>query len=316
MEFLQVQCSEEWGLSRPDFPQNLQKQREELLSRLPSPYKEAAGRLYSTSPSVLDLNKRLTEMIRAEIQKLLPEKDWQRVADVPAGILPSAELNGFAIRTASGGNVVVLNAGLIGVLHGVNKTFMKLTLAEEGEGTKMDLEEAESLIKRFPEYARSVISLNRITPPKSLPVGKGQMAIANIYTNIQELFFFVHEYQHILLGHLDDYASTISLLQIPEAVDVYTQSQQQEMSADTAAMETIRHAGHGDPNIQAAALALVFSLLSLCESMDDNVDKRPTTHPPAAERKRNILSCLDKDIHQGGRDLLRKIDVFFEYCRT
>jgi len=311
LQELQAAADEEWGVSAPDFGLRVSGLRQEMIERLPAELRERARGLMKQFPDLAARSSLLAITIREEIKELLPEADWGRVQDVPIGILNSAEFNGFAVRVPGGGSIAVLNAGLLGILHGVNKTLMKLTVAEKGDG-EPDIAEMESLVNTLPAFARSVITLNRCKPPRPVQVGRGQFTIANLYTNMQELFCFAHEYGHILLGHLGATDKNTEVLGQKKPVDVYRRSRDDELAADMQAGAILLHSHHGDPNMQAVGLVILFNLLSLCERLTNRIPRIQNTHPSAKERKEALLRFYASHLHKGGTDLIRKMDMLFD----
>lgn len=317
LQYLKESADEEWGINAPSFQTDAAILREGMIDRLPPEVRSRARDLLKQFPTLSTRSDFLVAQIRQELKELLPAEDWEQIASVPIGILNSAEFNGFAVRVPGGGHVAVLNSSLLGILHGVNKTLMKFTVADENE-PELDNATLEALIDRLldrlPDFARSVVTQNRQKPPFPIEVGYGQLTLANIYTSIQELFCFAHEYSHILLGHVEAYEKHSDVFGKSITVDVYQRSREQELAADTHAAGIILKCQHGDPNMQAIGLVILFNLLALCEKIRPGRSARTTMHPPPEKRKANIIQFYDAHLHEGGWHHIKNMNTIFKAC--
>jgi hypothetical protein len=124
-----------------------------------------------------------------------------------------------------------------------------------------------------------------------------------------ETFILLHEYAHVVLGHLHDHASKPFAPEVGLGLTKYTKSQEQELEADQYALEhfvklfTDGFTVAGDVILLSCGLLLHF--LALCERRTAESHSGTTRHPPALERWgriKNVLQVPDKSTMANGLD--------------
>lgn len=228
---------------------------------------------------------------------------WALVKDFPVGAITAPIFNACACKSPDGWKVVVLNLPLIMRLYDIT-----LSLTHAYSFVEADQSKAEEHRVAFQSKIRQVRSLPQ-DDLSALFVGGGDLewgadavAVSELAA-FQILFVLLHEYAHIVLGHLGP-----TELQLAHPMDdsesgikYFTRSQAQEFAADARAYEWMlglaeRLADEPQHGLQESAWykatvapCFIFPLLRELERGTSS-----DTHPPAMTRLKFLFALCRK----------------------
>lgn len=244
---------------------------------------------------IQNLRERALEMMGTEAQPLLR---------VPVGRVPLASLNAAAIRSPSGGAVILLHAGLeLQLEYFITCWEAMRTRCPPAPTERLSREAEEALIG-----IGMVVSESTIDPAKlrenapflfSLLSGENDAYFRSLLHVLHaEVFVLLHEYGHIALGH-HTAAATHELHLGQVSVERFTYDQEREFAADKFACDVLARAHRGDSSnliykvVSIGFLFMYFELMDIWKSVDYSSEGQ--THPPPAERWGRICDLLKVD---------------------
>lgn len=255
----------------------------------------------------------VVEYLNFGARKLL-KPHYPKLPDIIVAQLPSRELNGFAIAAPSGNRIIILNSGVIFSIGAFVRTalcvyswHMKDYVSREfSQGTFAAAliavaEYVASGDVEFLKPALNTITLN--SRPLYDPVYR--------FAHMTELFIILHEYGHVLLGHLDQSKITNSKIASFDILRL-TDSQIHEYEADAFAYnilcDGLRRSGNSKAKPDAAlGPGLLFKLFELCDAITGPVAS--DTHPLARDRWNKIARLAS--LHSYPESIAAHLDDLF-----
>jgi hypothetical protein len=220
--------------------------------------------------------------------------DVELVRGIPVVLLPSQNLNGFAFQTKSRHTAIALDsmtliishalvAGLSGMVSSVSGTPLCRHYAHADFST--------SLIG----LARFCVTGSSYELPKIAPAMCPCLVLQPELENLRILlksFILLHEYAHVLLGHLDDNSLRQHQLPGSKSINVYRRSREMEFEADDFALaKLIAAAPKNQREAACAAPIILMCFLDLAESFfgQQPQSRLEETHPRAIDRANRLL---------------------------
>lgn len=214
----------------------------------------------------------------------------RRLRNVPVGFAAVPWFNAGAGPVPAGGEVVLLQDGLWGLEYALAH-FKALT---DSNGDKWSI------------HSRALIDWVRVfnkvpsTVPVSDPPSFGESDERGFQALVEILLSFVllHEYGHILLGHVDGLRSappewTLSQDQLRRQ---RVSMRQAEIAADVWAVRKLQRAFKGNANWSLILLVHLFAFLHVAASCAPATDPRLASHPSARRRLRAVLGAIQPSI--------------------
>ena len=229
----------------------------------------------------------------------------QKLSGIPVGRVPLRNAKAAAIRSPSGGAVVLLNGGLELQLEYFITCWEAMRTRCPPAPTEIPSREAQEALVGI----GMIVSDAEIVPAErqektpflySLLAGKNDAYFSSLlHVNHAEIFVLLHEYGHIVLGH--HATCEVSELHLGRDVSVqqFNYSQECEFAADEFACDALSKAFGGDPTkliiytVGISFLFMYFELRDIWKSVDYSSEGR--THPPPAERWARICELLKVD---------------------
>jgi hypothetical protein len=218
--------------------------------------------------------------------------DEARLTAIPVGLLPTQELNACAVATPMHGAVILLNHGVIAQLMLVCRCAVAFVTWHSDEPFCRDAPQWA--------YARALIALARyvVTGDSRLlsehletlrfPSLSDYDKTTIAFTEMMELYILLHEYGHVIRGHLKE--STLRTAfsgRLPDVME-YTKTEREEFEADEYAVtRLIQYGKNGGLRASDVAFStgLVMKFFELCDNVESILGSlEPRTHPPASER--------------------------------
>jgi hypothetical protein len=241
----------------------------------------------------------VSEIKRAALAMLGEEA--QHVEAIPVGLLPTQELNASAVRTPRGGAVILLN----------NSVFWSLPFLFFCYAALDSWHTDEPLMKEIPDlaFADAILSLAAFCATGDLGHLREEPLIATLLTRssneemirnavLMECFVLLHEYGHIVGGHLDpEQTTTLETRAGHPGVTTFRTRWDEEYEADAFAVAHMLRSGAGTlrPTDVAIWSGLLLNFFALVETVGASLPaaELPATHPPAAERWRRVAKLVD-----------------------
>lgn len=255
----------------------------------------------------------LSDSLRLVALSLLDEKQRSQVEHVPVAILPTRRLNGFAIQTPRKGKLVVLDFGIIvhlSLLAMIFRYYYAACLSAESSGG-IAPGTFGFMFRCLAQFCVTgdLEQLDEID-------FQGLSAYGSHHTYlIMELFVILHEYGHIILGHLDDSNVRKTIIgneneirdfgrssSAKSTIVEYSRSQLDEFEADLFAFNKLRI---GLRELETSAtevlspIGLVLNLFHFCEVLSKSfygVLPGSDTHPAARDRWDRLLKAAERDL--------------------
>jgi hypothetical protein len=215
--------------------------------------------------------------------------DAARLSAIPVAFLPSRQLNACAIRTPRGGAVVLLDSAVVPFLSLFIQSFLALYTWHTGEPFSRDHSQgafALSIIDlcRFcvSGNPRDLLRSRKILMCRSRPEFDEELYR---FALLGEIFILLHEYGHVLLGHLEEGTVNHITTKAGTEIDAYTPSQRDELAADafTAQRLIVWHEAAGSPASDVAfSVGLVMQMFEICDALT-GYEGGPS-HPLAKDR--------------------------------
>lgn len=265
--------------------------------------------LLRDAKELLDPTKRIFGDDSKRIKNLadiyLSDKELKIVNSITFCMMQTKEFNGCAIKTPLSNSVVMLNEGLYNQIKDL--VFMSYVILMENTNKRHSkLLSRENIRAVFYHNFKEYFDINVNVQEETLRVyyadiiGKNYLDQGKRNTILS--FVILHEYGHILSGHLDE----ISSLNINSnvKVDAYNRSWKMEIEADTFALKRIIKSFQ---NVDFFIISIFFCFLNSIEVIkiahqavkDRNIPKSVVRyysnkmHPPSIERLHNFYSLLD-----------------------
>ncbi len=269
------------------------------------------------------LDGHYANMLKDEALKIIGD-ERKRLKEVPVAVLPSEELQGSAFRTPRNGAIIVINHGLIVNINALMGAYMGMYTLYEEPQIRRQFSEGEytrdiHLLTMYIVYKDDRI-LGNAESIRSGEVTDIDKFLTPMITSIACSFIMLHEYAHIILGHLNP-EDTISInLKGKSPKQVYQTNHDMEYEADefalkyllkgafknTAvddkyAMKYLAHESYRE-NMVVFAVGFLMRIFDYCERHTNNRKNpffkepfRYTDHPPAMKRWHRI-----KEIYHAG----------------
>jgi hypothetical protein len=254
----------------------------------------------SLTPSMYFRGKFIGLLRHAALNML--EKHRPQLEKIPVGCLPTRFLNAGACRTPRGGAVILLDSGVILQLGMLVRSFISYYTWNAPDhyaaGEPYCHDHSRDAFGRTIQYLAAfsvsgdlkhlrVIDTWRCP---SLPIYDQGV---EMFAMGIEMFIMLHEYGHIVLGHLGSCSTRLIRLSNAEDVTLYTNSQLQEFQADEFAFKHYSASAMRATDV-AFSCGLLFNFFHLAELIQPG---RPATHPPALERWQMIKSLAPLSAH-------------------
>jgi hypothetical protein len=240
----------------------------------------------------------------AAARHLAPEEQY--LLDTPIGYLHTEELNGCAVRTPRGGAVILLDLGVLLHMHRLGCSVMSLCTWSSPEPFCRD-HEPVAFVHTIVSLARYALSyddryLAGITTWNCPSLGKWDLQSAQ-FAGIAELFVLLHEYGHILSGHLDA-AKVADNTELP----ILVKDHAQEYQADAVGFDRLTR--QIDVMTASPVVLILFRFLDLIEHLRYGAPRGSNTHPPARERWLRLSEGIN--LTEEGKEWSRRIESLFD----
>lgn len=242
----------------------------------------------SLTPSQLFRGKFIQMLKVLALHMLKPFRD--KLEAIPVGCLPTRMLNGTTFRTPRGGHVIVLDQGVIMQLAILVRSYFAYYTWHTREPYCRDHSQAEfgrtiRLLAAFSVsgelgYLRNISTWDCPSLPQYDDV-------IEIFPMMIEVAILLHEYGHVVLGHLG--SCRVMPLHFDSAGDLttYLNSQGQELEADEFAFRQMTEGMK--PGLDSLDIAFSFGLLFNFFHLGDQIQPpEAPTHPPALVRWERI----------------------------
>jgi hypothetical protein len=118
---------------------------------------------------------------------------------------------------------------------------------------------------------------------------------------MMEIFILLHEYGHVVCGHLKK--GNVRHINFPGGADVvvYNKTQEQEFEADMFAFNKMSSAmlqEHGNARAKldiAMHIGILLKFFELCDSCRRPLELISASHPPASERWKRIAEAAEAE---------------------
>jgi tetratricopeptide (TPR) repeat protein len=239
----------------------------------------------------------------APLVDVLPPDAQRALSGVPVGCLAVRVVNAASLRAPDGRPVVVVNQGLLAML-----SFYIELLFDVGylAGTRGERFATDHLYRNYAFIVSHFDAEGRVAFPRPLTKKSVEaLTKATLMAMAAETFIVLHEFAHIVAGHL---AVSRPAIFAPAAtstdVEVLRRSRRDEFEADEIAWDWyVRHSG-AHPLLQPLRRDLrelaplhFFTMLALLER--NTSISLPLTHPPAVERMRRLAHRADGSLPAG-----------------
>lgn len=238
------------------------------------------------------------------------------VDSIPVGLLPSSELNAFAVKNPNGGHVVVLNSALDPIMQLVFQSFFSIethNADDPFDNSHHILDHAQSLLQIADSVGTGTPDGVVLLPTWDCHDGILQDETLLVFAEVVLIFVLLHEYGHIVLNHLDGAMAMRKVRIGNQTEEVQTPDHQQEFEADQYAIDSLLN--HLDSEIHwhsLYAIGIFFRFLDLCEFVTGS--KGSLTHPPSSSRWNRIKDRLSEAILENPN--IRNVDTIFDNLKA
>ncbi len=237
--------------------------------------------------------------------------DRERLDHIPLLLMPTGQLNARVFAAPSGLPVVVLNHGLIAQMGLVISAVLSFISWHDEVPFCKDQPQTD--------YGAAIVGLaasvatedqRYLYPHREAlrfeSLGKYNVEL-DMWLQLTEAFIVLHEFGHVLGGHLDT-AARRKATDEGHAFE-YSRTQLDEFEADEYAFERIRKTGEGrlKPTDVAFVAGLTLRFLALCERISG---ARSDTHPPAIRRWERIKTLAE--LEDQPEAIAHRLDGSFE----
>jgi|SRR5215204_2791038 len=221
------------------------------------------------------------------------------VEGIPVGLLPSRELNAAAVRTPRNGAVILPNSLVFGVLPVLFFCYAALDSWETEDPVTTEISDLA--------LADAILSLAAYCATSDPACLRGVPAVASYGAEDEEMiemavmmecFILLHEYGHILKGHLSsDHITALEMDNGESQIAAFHTRWNHEYEADAFAVARMMATGTGTLRMSDVAVwpGLLLSFFGLVETvaLDLSPSQLPATHPPAQERWRRVATLVE-----------------------
>jgi len=235
-------------------------------------------------------------------KNMMLENRRKKVKHVLIVELPINQINAAGIKAPSGEPLVVVDAGILHMLWGINRAIASsIASAIEGETVaEMALRIAPKIKLILQGQAPKLPEIK--IDSKSRLYDLSVKSFLGIY-QLQQLFIIGHELEHIANGNLEyrKPGNTISR-NILNEFEFLTSSREDEFEADRKAIETLLESGIGNGYANPmTAIDILFQYVEIMEDYLESYLPSLPTHPIAVERrmalrKQWITDIMDKKV--------------------
>lgn len=262
------------------------------------------------------LRGRRVQLLRRMAKSFLGECTAS-LESVPVGCVPLVDVGACSVRTPQNGAVVLLNQGLetaLGLFVSCLWTYMEArkqdTTTEIADEAFHAIEAMAIVVSASP--GRTLENWGTHPLIRQLLGGPSKAEVfAAEYVSVAQTFVLLHEYGHIILGHLKPANVERKLLGQSVGVDVYQTNRGEEFAADEFAASRIvtsmRDAGYPTTAESALAIGMLFKyfeMRDICFRVNYAAPNR--THPPPRERWAKVHQLFD--VGPGRFDALTWLD--------
>ncbi|XHH09842.1 MAG: hypothetical protein ACFCUE_04240 [Candidatus Bathyarchaeia archaeon] len=236
----------------------------------------------------------------AALKILGPE--YSGLSEIPVGFLPTRQINACSIRTPRNGAIILFDSAVIYTLMFLFRSYFSLDSWRDSKPFCHDYTEDDFGMTIFilaGFCATSNLDILNKAPALDCPSISGYDKTIICHCNFTEWFILLHEYAHVILGHLSNDTAKMRIGE--RSVEYYKLSQEQEFEADKFAFSKILllcKEGGLKPTDVLIGPGLLFHLLDLSETIIKSTGGVITpSHPPAAERWKRLskLASLESE---------------------
>jgi len=252
--------------------------------------------LYEATTPAAYFRGKFIDSLRHAALKMIGKHD-ESLDRVLVACMPTRILNAAAWSTPRGGALIVLDQGVIAQLGTLVRAFVAYHTWEQPEPYCHDHSKAAfgRTIQYLAAYSISgdMNWLKRIETYDCPSLRLHDPVVEYLSVGI-ELFIMLHEYGHIILGHLSTAAVTPMKLAAGNEVTILVNSVDQEFQADEFAFKTYASTG-----VKPWDVALSAGLMMHFFHLGEMLAPAPTvkTHPPSLERWSRIRAMADPKQH-------------------
>jgi len=256
-----------------------------------------------------------------EKAKAIMGSDWLSVDFLPVSTVTVPVFNAAAVRCNQAFDVILFNIPLIMLLPNLNDTLW--TVHKQW----MEIQWNDLPLLRSELSRRLGYVLHPTFGGFDFQFTQDQAVFrfTSMSTNLQILFILLHEYAHVVLGHLDATALSMAspLNHNLSGVKYYTQSQEQEFEADRKACSWLFDSPVDlleDEEIRLSSdiyefvpWSVVF-LFTLFSALDQETVSLSDTHPPAWERLKFVRDAVSQSLYYG--DSISLVDDLIHFFQA
>jgi hypothetical protein len=268
--------------------QDLAAQRRRYYSERPADY-DVFFADYTLQTRDMLLNE---HVVRPFLASLPPEVGGS-LRQVCVGLLPSPDLNAWALRAPSGEPIVAVHSRAAQVIRYHSELLQAVSkLERNGAIQSADRVHSEGMIGIY-----RAITSDEAWPLPVLPDIEFEALSFALHLSTVNLWFILgHEFAHIHLGHLGELNRVGLGAQGMIQVERYNRSQQQEFEADSCALGWMLNADKHNKNsvvlfaqCNPVACLEIFTLFGFIEGASGHLGMSTATHPSARERLQFML---------------------------
>jgi hypothetical protein len=222
-----------------------------------------------------------TDLLRQQVRPfLLPREEW--LLKVPIGFLHTEGLNPFSVRAPSGGKAILMDNGIGLSMYQLGRSVLALTTWSAPEPYCHD-HRPESWVNTILALAAYACYyddwyLQKIRTWRCPSLDEWEPNSVKFAMNV-ELFLLLHEYGHIIAGHLDNEKQ-------PDNDEVLSLQTDHTMEFAADEFSFSRHTQGSSAPVAALAAATILRFLDLTEHFLHGHPGESETHPAARERQK------------------------------
>jgi hypothetical protein len=226
--------------------------------------------------------------LRSGALAILQDETGQ-TASIPIALLPTRQLNALSVASPRGGAVILLNSSVLWMLPMLFSLYTALDSWQRQDGTAKEFSPeqlADGLIRLAVFAATDDLTYLRSSRVVVAPSDERLEELMNLIL-LAEHFLLLHEYGHVVLGHLN-HDRTVLLGAIDgEQVAAFDRVVDDEYEADAFAVSRLLRASSGRlrPTDVAIGPGLLLNFFALVELVVRSLGTpHDTSHPPALQR--------------------------------
>ena len=248
------------------------------------------------------------QAIKGNIKRLLGSR-WDQLCDIPVANMSIPVLNASAVNFGHSSYGIAMNSRLSTQLTPVN--CLMVMIEYKSRNCQMDKPPS----KDIGIYRNNIIEILRCTGPELFDtISKAEPYESAFFywfgirhALLQYLFIILHEYSHIINGHLQNKDVWLGHPLSSPDYSFFNNSQLMEQEADATALRLILDPENlanlpepwnvpgGNPNLIANSIVLLFIWFSIIVGSDkEGYYKVPRSHPHPADRIRLVESIISE----------------------